>query len=418
MAEKRSYRSTPRTRRGALTPFGSRTDIGCLRDHNEDSLIVTPPLFAVADGMGGHAAGEVASEIAVHVLAEHAPEHPDGEALARAVEEANHEVMRAARDGRGREGMGTTMTAAVLEGERLVIAQVGDSRAYLMHQGKLQQLTRDHSLMADLIEAGQLTPEEARCHPQRSVITRALGSDPCMHPDMYEINVETGDRLLICSDGLSGMLCDQDIEHTMRRVQDPQRCAAQLVNEAIAAGGHDNVTVIVADVSGFAEARRRKLARKTKLFIATILVLFAAIVGEPPGRERLPEHHRLPGRPRRQGGHLPRRAGHAAGLSFSHLERVTDVSVNDLQPGTANRLAAGIQVDTVDAAEALVREYEAEAAQKGSSEGAGEGGKATGGQDGADNGGTSDNGGGSDNAASGSSSANGSNGSASQGGAA
>ena len=419
MAEKRSYRSTPRTRRGALTPFGSRTDIGCLRDHNEDSLIVTPPLFAVADGMGGHAAGEVASEIAVHVLAEHAPEHPDGEALARAVEEANHEVMRAARDGRGREGMGTTMTAAVLEGERLVIAQVGDSRAYLMHQGKLQQLTRDHSLMADLIEAGQLTPEEARCHPQRSVITRALGSDPCMHPDMYEIKVETGDRLLICSDGLSGMLCDQDIEHTMRRVQDPQRCAAQLVNEAIAAGGHDNVTVIVADVSGFAEARRRKLARKTKLFIATILVLFAAIVGGTAWGANA--YLNTTAYLAAQDGKVAIYRGVPGtllGLSFSHLERVTDVSVNDLQPGTANRLAAGIQVDTVDAAEALVREYEAEAAQKGSSEGAGEGGKATGGQDGADNGGTSDNGGGSDNAASGSSSANGSNGSASQGGAA
>ena len=138
MAEKRSYRSTPRTRRGAVTPFGSRTDIGCLRDHNEDSLIVAPPLFAVADGMGGHAAGEIASEIAVNVLAERAPEHPDGEALAQAVVGANREVIRASHDGRGREGMGTTMTAAMLEGERLVIAQVGDSRAYLLHQGKLQ----------------------------------------------------------------------------------------------------------------------------------------------------------------------------------------------------------------------------------------------------------------------------------------
>ena len=199
MAADRSYKSTPRTRKGALTSFGSRTDIGCLRDHNEDSLVVTPPLFAVADGMGGHAAGEVASEIAVRVLSELAPEHPDGEALGRAIEEANRAVIQAAREGRGRQGMGTTMTAAMLEGERLVIAQVGDSRAYLLHQGKLQQLTRDHSLMADMIEAGQLTPEEARTHPQRSVITRALGSDAHLHPDIYEINVETGDRLLILS---------------------------------------------------------------------------------------------------------------------------------------------------------------------------------------------------------------------------
>ena len=296
MAADRSYKSTPRTRKGALTSFGSRTDIGCLRDHNEDSLVVTPPLFAVADGMGGHAAGEVASEIAVRVLSELAPEHPDGEALGRAIEEANRAVIQAAREGRGRQGMGTTMTAAMLEGERLVIAQVGDSRAYLLHQGKLQQLTRDHSLMADMIEAGQLTPEEARTHPQRSVITRALGSDAHLHPDIYEINVETGDRLLICSDGLSGMIFDDQIENTLRRVQDPQRCASQLVNEAIAAGGHDNVTVIVADVTGYAQDQAVHCAgagavrghrRRSRL-----------------GHANLPEHRRLSGKRQRQGGRL------------------------------------------------------------------------------------------------------------------
>ncbi len=249
-----------------------------MRDHNEDSLVVRPPLFAVADGMGGHAAGEVASEIAVNVLAELAPEHPDGAALQTAVEEANREIIRASRDGRGREGMGTTMTACMLEGERLLIAQVGDSRAYLLHQGKLQQLTRDHSLMADMIEAGQLTPEEARNHPQRSVITRALGSDPNTRPDIYEINVDAGDRLLVCSDGLSSMVRNETIEATLRRVRDPQRCASQLVNEAIAAGGHDNVTVIVSNVEGFAEKRRRKMARKTKRAVALVLLLFVAII--------------------------------------------------------------------------------------------------------------------------------------------
>ena len=112
--DKRSYRSTQRTRRGAVTTFGSRTDVGCVRDHNEDSLVVAPPLFAVADGMGGHAAGEVASEIAVNVLAELAPKDLDGAALEHAVEEANHEIIRAARDGRGREGIGTTLTACML----------------------------------------------------------------------------------------------------------------------------------------------------------------------------------------------------------------------------------------------------------------------------------------------------------------
>lgn len=365
MAADRSYKSTPRTRKGALTSFGSRTDIGCLRDHNEDSLVVTPPLFAVADGMGGHAAGEVASEIAVRVLSELAPEHPDGEALGRAIEEANRAVIQAAHEGRGRQGMGTTMTAAMLEGERLVIAQVGDSRAYLLHQGKLQQLTRDHSLMADMIEAGQLTPEEARTHPQRSVITRALGSDVHLHPDIYEINVETGDRLLVCSDGLSGMVFDDQIESTLRRVQDPQRCASQLVNEAIAAGGHDNVTVIVANVTGYAEVRRKKLARKTKLSIALVLVLFAAIVaGAAWGTQTYLNTAAYLANDNGKVAVYRGVPGSVLGLSFSHLERTTDVTVADLQPGVANRLNEGIRVDDMEAADALVKEYEDEIAAR------------------------------------------------------
>ena len=365
MAADRSYKSTPRTRKGALTSFGSRTDIGCLRDHNEDSLVVTPPLFAVADGMGGHAAGEVASEIAVRVLSELAPEHPDGEALGRAIEEANRAVIQAAREGRGRQGMGTTMTAAMLEGERLVIAQVGDSRAYLLHQGKLQQLTRDHSLMADMIEAGQLTPEEARTHPQRSVITRALGSDAHLHPDIYEINVETGDRLLICSDGLSGMIFDDQIENTLRRVQDPQRCASQLVNEAIAAGGHDNVTVIVADVTGYADVRRKKLARKTNRSIALVLVLFAAIIaGAAWGTQTYLNTAAYLANDNGKVAVYRGVPGSVLGLSFSHLERTTDVTVADLQPGVANRLHEGIRVDDMEAADALVKEYEDEIAAR------------------------------------------------------
>ena len=365
MAADRSYKSTPRTRKGALTSFGSRTDIGCLRDHNEDSLVVTPPLFAVADGMGGHAAGEVASEIAVRVLSELAPEHPDGEALGRAIEEANRAVIQAAREGRGRQGMGTTMTAAMLEGERLVIAQVGDSRAYLLHQGKLQQLTRDHSLMADMIEAGQLTPEEARTHPQRSVITRALGSDAHLHPDIYEINVETGDRLLICSDGLSGMIFDDQIENTLRRVQDPQRCASQLVNEAIAAGGHDNVTVIVADVTGYAEVRRKKLARKTKLSIALVLVLFAAIVaGAAWGTQTYLNTAAYLANDNGKVAVYRGVPGSVLGLSFWHLERTTAVAVADLPPRVANRLSRGILVGDMEAADALVKEYEDEIAAR------------------------------------------------------
>lgn len=368
--DKRSYRSTQRTRKGAVTTFGSRTDVGCVRDHNEDSLVVAPPLFAVADGMGGHAAGEVASEIAVNVLAELAPKDLDGAALEHAVEEANHEIIRAARDGRGREGMGTTLTACMLENERLIIAQVGDSRAYLLHHGKLQQLTRDHSLMADMIEAGQLTPEEARHHPQRSVITRALGSDPNTRPDMYEINVETGDRLLVCSDGLSSMIEDEQIEAVMRRVPDPQRCASQLVNEAIAAGGHDNVTVIVSNVTGFAEKRRRKLARKTKFSVALVLVLFLAILGG--GAWGVHTWLHTTAYLGEDNGKVAVYEGIPADFLGMHLykqQEVTDVSVDSLQPGTASRLHQGIRVDNMDAAHDLVQQYRDEAAQRSKPEG-------------------------------------------------
>lgn len=361
MTGNRTFTSKSSARKSALTTFGSRTDIGCLRDHNEDSLIVAPPLFAVADGMGGHAAGEIASEIAVNVLAEQAPTRPDSDALGRAVEEANHAIIRAACEGVGREGMGTTCTAAMLEGERLIIAQVGDSRAYLLHMGKLQQLTRDHSLMADMIEAGQLTPEEARSHPQRSVITRALGSDPNTRPDIYEINVETGDRLMVCSDGLSGMVTDRELEATLTRIQDPQRCASQLVNEAIAAGGHDNITVIVADVTGFAEVRRKKMARKTKISIGFVLVLFAAIIASAIWGTSTYLN---------TAAYLSNDNGQVAiyrgvpdnifGFTFSELMRTTEVAVDDLPPGFADRLQEGWRVDSIDAAEALVAGYEAQ----------------------------------------------------------
>ena len=316
--------------------------------------------------MGGHAAGEVASEIAVNVIAERAPEHPDANELGRAVQAANHAILKAAHEGRGREGMGTTCTAAMLEGERLVIAQVGDSRAYLLHKGKIQQLTRDHSLMADLIEAGQLTPEEARVHPQRSVITRALGSDPRTVADLYEINVDAGDRLLLCSDGLSGMVLDQDIEAILNRVSDPQRCASQLVNEAIAAGGHDNVTVIVVDVKGFAEKRRRKVARKTKITIAFVLILLAAIVGGAAyGLNYWVSTAAYLGVDQGKVAIYRGVPGEFAGMSFSTLEKTTDINVDDLQPGLANRLTENsITCDNVEAAESLVAEYEQEVLNK------------------------------------------------------
>ena len=355
-----------RSRRKAQSSFGSRTDVGCVREHNEDSLAVAPPLYVVCDGMGGHAAGEVASEIAVDTITQRAPHHADAKALGQAVEEANLAILKGAREGVGRAGMGCTCTAAILEKERLVIAQVGDSRAYLLHNGRLQQLTRDHSLVNDLVEAGQITPAEARVHPQRSVITRALGSDPRTEPDLFELNVETGDRLLLCSDGLSTMLEDDQIEEILGDVPDPQRCAAQLVNEAIAAGGYDNVTVIVVDVTGMAEQNTRRMTRRMRITAISLVVLLVAILAAAGfGLNYLVSNSAYLADDNGKVAVYQGVPGELFGISFSHLAQTTDIALDDLQPGTANRLREeGIRVDGMEGAENLIKQYEDEIAEK------------------------------------------------------
>ncbi len=346
---------------GAKSFFGSRTEVGHVREHNEDSLVVTPPLFAVADGMGGHEAGEVASEIAINALAELAPASPDGDALARAVVAANLEVIKAPGKGIGREGMGTTLTAAVLEGERLVIAQVGDSRAYLLHQGRLQQLTRDHSLMADMIEAGQLTEAEARVHPNRSVITRAIGSDPHMQPDIYELNVETGDRILLCSDGITTMIEDPQIARIMGSSETAQECADNLVAAALDAGGYDNATAVVMDVEGFRVVRERKEKRKSRAFYAFLIAALIAIFAAAgfAGYQYVNNSAYLIS----QDGKVAVYRGlneELLGMPLSNLDRVTDVDVSKLQPSVAARLAEGISAGSMAEANEIIASYEEE----------------------------------------------------------
>lgn len=354
-------KNTAQTNNKSGLSFGSRTDVGHVRDHNEDSLIVVPPLFAVADGMGGHEAGEVASELTIKTLSELAPDHPDAQALERAVEAANLNVLRAPSDGIGREGMGTTLTAAMIEGERLLIAQVGDSRAYLLHQGELQQLTRDHSLMMDLIEAGQITPEQARVHPNRSVITRAIGSDPNMKPDIYELNISSGDRLLLCSDGLSTMLEDDEIQSIMRHTPYPQQCASNLVDAALQAGGYDNVTVVVVDVEGFKHNKVIKEQRKSHALVigVAIAIVLAFILGIFGGWQYINNSAYLI----EENGTVSVYRGindTFLGIPLSSLERTTTINVDDLQPGVANRIKEGMSVGGIDEANRLIESYQQE----------------------------------------------------------
>ncbi len=347
-----------------VTQFGSRTDVGCVRDHNEDSLVVAPPLFAVCDGMGGHEAGEVASEIAIEVLSDLAPSVPDPDSLRGAVIAANSEIIKAAQTGRGREGMGTTCTAAIVKGERIVIAQVGDSRAYLLTDGHLQQLTRDHSLVADMVESGQMTKEQARTAPNRSIITRALGTAPDTQPDLYEINVKAGDRLLICSDGLSGMLQDDEIEDILKHVSEPQRCASMLVSDAITAGGLDNVTVIVADVAGEAEKKRKKIARKTKITAAIILIILAVIIGGAVyGANYWINRAAFLGEDEGYVAVYRGVPGTFLGFSFNKLDHSSNIQLDKLNPGVASRIRENaITTDSVQAADDILDEYRAELA--------------------------------------------------------
>jgi protein phosphatase len=191
----------------------------------------------------------VASALAIDALRDNAPKHPDSLALARAVQAANTAVMEGINKGVGREGMGTTMTACMVENGQAVFAQVGDSRAYLLRSRNLSQITEDHSVVAAMMRSGHLTEEEARRHPQRSVITRALGSDPNLKVDSFEISVLRGDRLLLCTDGLSTMITDAHIQEILTSNLDPHHAAEKLIQAALEAGGNDNISVIVIDVS-------------------------------------------------------------------------------------------------------------------------------------------------------------------------
>lgn len=336
--------------------WGARSDVGCVRPHNEDSYLVQSPLFCVCDGMGGHAAGEVASSIAVETIAKTAPQSADAARLAAAVEAANAAVIEAALNGLGKPGMGCTATCAYIENDTLAIAHVGDSRAYLLHEGTLIRVTRDHSYVEELVDAGEITADEARVHPNRSVITRALGSDPAMYADHFTLHIEEGDRLILCSDGLSSMIPDSDIENIATQSSTAQICVDNLVDAALAAGGHDNVTVVVVDLVDDGVMREAQRVRRRNVTIGVVLglvlVLAAAIwaytgvtgsyyLGTYQGNVAV--WRGLPGKP--------------LGLKLHWLESETSIKLSDLPEDTQNRLKAGIPQTSVDDAQDTISKY-------------------------------------------------------------
>jgi serine/threonine protein phosphatase PrpC len=225
------------------------TDTGRKRRHNEDAFVVQPPVFAVADGMGGAQAGEIASQLAAEAVAGESGDDSGVERVTALVQAANRRVYDRAREESGLSGMGTTMTVALLEDEAVSIGHVGDSRAYLIRDGSLKQLTEDHSLVAELQRSGKLSPEEAEHHPQRSVITRALGTDPDVDVDTYTVEPRPGDLFLLCSDGLTTMVEEDAILGVVEKHRDDLRAAARaLVSSANKGGGEDNITVVFFEI--------------------------------------------------------------------------------------------------------------------------------------------------------------------------
>jgi serine/threonine protein phosphatase PrpC len=239
-----------------VVQYAVASDTGRKRRRNEDNYVAAPPLFAVADGMGGAQAGEVASKLAASAVEGGRDGSLRGlERVAALIQEANRRVYERATSDPAASGMGTTMTVALVEGRTVTIGHVGDSRAYLVRDGRMEQLTDDHSLVNELLKSGKLSPEEAEVHPQRSVITRAVGTDPDVDVDAFTIEAQDGDVFLLCSDGLTDMVEDEDILELVDKYRDDlDRAVKSLVAAANRGGGEDNITAVAFRI-GPAEAR-------------------------------------------------------------------------------------------------------------------------------------------------------------------
>ncbi len=240
--------------------YAARTDVGMIRSGNEDNYAVNAGtergLFIVADGMGGHAAGEVASEMAVQIVelelqgvASDLDDAVTGEKVAEALRKANRNIHDRTMTEVDKQGMGTTASVLLVSPMRYLIGQVGDSRVYLLRDGALSQLTKDHSYVQEQVDAGFLTPEQARYHPYSNVITRCVGASPEVEPDIYRGDVRVGDLFLVASDGLTGMVDDRRLQTLLMARAEPEHKVHQLIREANGRGGLDNITAIVVQVT-------------------------------------------------------------------------------------------------------------------------------------------------------------------------
>ena len=365
--------------------FGASTDLGRMRSNNEDSYLSQAPVAAVADGMGGHSAGEVASAIAMEELAALRGKGPwpnekaATDDLKQAIVRANRRIREMAAGDRELNGMGTTLVALLEDGDRVHLANVGDSRAYLLRQGELSQVTVDHSLVQELVDEGRLSQKDAERHPQRSVITRALGIDPEVEFDLFTYKLQPGDRLLLCSDGLSDVVEPTQIRNVLLRVRDPQKAADRLVAVANEGGGPDNITVIVVDADEGSAAepettgdlgtgsetgalpavglRSRRAAeaaqdrslrthrrlQRVLLALIALAVVAAAVIGV---RSFLYSRYWV-GFDDDTVAVFQGVPGDVAGLRFSRVVEHSPVSRSQVPPGYASRLEEGVTADNL-----------------------------------------------------------------------
>jgi len=339
------------------------TDVGRVRERNEDAAFAGDHVFAVADGLGGHRAGEVASDLALGSVRalDQAEPRTAAKGVAEAVRKGNRAVHDRAETDDSLRGMGTTMTAVVISGNTAFIAHVGDSRCYLIRSGQITQLSRDHTLVARMVSEGRLTPEQAEAHPQRSVLTRALGADKDVDVDESRVTLIDGDRLLLCSDGLTGMLSDEEIRDFATSGSDLDEICRRLVDAANERGGQDNITVVVIDIGDPAHPGRKpprarpQTGRRFPWRVAVWLLVLAALIGGGYGGVKAWANRSY--YVGFDGGHVAIYRGlpvSFAGVHLSHVQEPTPIAREDVVQYFQPRLTDGVREPSLAKARAFL----------------------------------------------------------------
>lgn len=358
---------------------GASSDVGLVREANEDSYLIERPLFAVADGMGGHLAGDVASSTAVRVISEKAgaASASNPNSLAQILVDANAVIYEKANSDSALRGMGTTCTLVLVDETRALIAHVGDSRAYRFRGGNLEQLTEDHTLVSRMVREGKIPADEAQHHPQRSIITRALGVDSEVEVDLLNIDLDVGDRLLICSDGLSSLVGDDTIQEALQETLDPQDAAEALITLAKEAGGDDNITVLIlefrddnesapAPTTSRSDTQPREQTHppqqqavvvtrpRTRGLVTLAVIALLAVAAYIATRWALDNSFYVGAS---GSGLVTIYRGipeEIAGLDLASVERETSLSLSELPPARRGPIKEGMKVESLDEAESTI----------------------------------------------------------------